>query len=133
VAELEDRALLDFLRGDYAPAARAQGSPCPPPGQHEESRTPKPSAPATAPGGISNPAPADAGAGKPPETANNLTYIPVASYCYAIVQYDAASARVVRRVVGLFGDVDCAETYARDAGYHLYDLLTATAVIATAS
>jgi hypothetical protein len=32
-------------------------------------------------------------------------------------------------VVGLFGDVGCAETYARNGGYHLYDIVPATAVI----
>jgi hypothetical protein len=56
----------------------------------------------------------------------------VASHCYAIIQYDAASARLVRRIVGMFGDADCAVTYAHDGGYYLYDLLTATAVIARA-
>jgi len=34
-------------------------------------------------------------------------------------------------VVGLFGAADCAETYARDGGYHLYDIVPATAVIPT--
>jgi len=58
-----------------------------------------------------------------------VVYLPAASHCYAIVQYDVASARLVRRVVGLFGDVSCAETYAREGGYHLYDIVPATAVI----
>lgn len=56
----------------------------------------------------------------------------MASHCYAIIQYDAASARLVRRIAGMFGDADCAVTYAHDGGYYLYDLLTATAVIARA-
>jgi len=60
---------------------------------------------------------------------DRLVYLPAASHCYAIVQYDPASARLVRRVVGLFRDVGCAETYARDGGYHLYDIVPATAVI----
>jgi len=58
-----------------------------------------------------------------------MVYLPAASHCFAIVQYDAASARLVRRVVGLFGDVSCAESYARLCGYHLYDIVPATAVV----
>jgi hypothetical protein len=47
------------------------------------------------------------------------------------VQYDPASARLVRRIVGMFGDADCAETYAQDNGYRLYDVVPAIAVIPT--
>ena len=60
---------------------------------------------------------------------DRLVFLPAASHCYAIVRYDTASARLVRRVVGLFGDVGCAETYARDNGYHLYDVVPATAIV----
>jgi hypothetical protein len=70
------------------------------------------------------PAPAEPAGADP-----RLVYLPAASHCYAIVQYDAASARLVRRVVGLLGDADCAEQYARDGAYHLYDIAPATAVI----
>jgi hypothetical protein len=48
-----------------------------------------------------------------PAGPERLTYLPAVICCYAIVQYDTASARVVRWIVGLFGDADCAETYAR--------------------
>jgi hypothetical protein len=64
-----------------------------------------------------------------PASHDRLVYLPAASHCYAIVQYDPASARLVRRVVGLFGDVGRAEAYARDGGYHLYDIVPATAVV----
>jgi hypothetical protein len=64
-----------------------------------------------------------------PTRHDRLVYLPAASHCYAIIQYDPASARLVRRVVGLFSDVGCAEAYARDGGYHLYDVVPATAVI----
>jgi len=64
-----------------------------------------------------------------PARHDRLVYFPAASHCYAIVQYDAASAHLVRRVVGLFSDADCADSYARDGGYHLYDVVPATAVI----
>lgn len=67
----------------------------------------------------------------PPESHEQLLYLPVATCCYAVVLYDVASARLVRRIVGLFGDADCAEAYARDNGYRLYDLVPATAVIPT--
>jgi len=67
--------------------------------------------------------------GLKPTNHDRLLYLPAASHCYAIVQYDPASARLVRRVVGLFGDAESAETYARDGGYHLYDIVPATAVI----
>jgi hypothetical protein len=51
-----------------------------------------------------------------------LRYLAVASACYAVVQYDKDTARLVRRVVGLFGDVPSAELYAIENGYRLYDL-----------
>jgi hypothetical protein len=104
----EAQAVLDFLRGEYV-AARGSA----PTNQ-----------PGAAPPRPAQPEPADC----EPTRHDSLVYLPAASHCYAIVQYDA-SARVVRRVVGLFGDADCAETYARDGGYHLYDVVPATAVI----
>jgi hypothetical protein len=67
----------------------------------------------------------------PPAGHERLTYLPAVTCCYAIVQYDTASARVVRRIVGMFGDADGAETYAQDNGYRLYDVVPATAVIPT--
>jgi hypothetical protein len=102
--DLEGRAVLDFLRGEYA-AARG-----PTPTIQPEQVEPQ-------------------GKDAEPTRHDSLIYLPAASHCYAIVQYDTASARVVRRVVGLFGDADCAETYARLVGYHLYDVVPATAVI----
>jgi len=52
----------------------------------------------------------------------------MATCCYAVVLYDAASARLVRRTVGMFADVESAEAYARVSGYRLYDVVPATAV-----
>src|SRR5215475_10872478 len=66
-----------------------------------------------------------------PTRHDSSVYLSAVSHCYAIVQYDPASARLVRRVVGLFGDAEGAETYARDGGFHLYDIVPATAVIPT--
>jgi hypothetical protein len=55
-------------------------------------------------------------------------YLPMATCCYAVVLYDAAAARLVRRIVGMFADVESAEAYARVSGYRLYDVVPATAV-----
>jgi len=55
-------------------------------------------------------------------------YLAVATCCYAVVLYDAASARLVRRIVGMFVDVESAEAHARASGYRLYDVVPATAV-----
>ena len=106
---LEEPAVLDFLRGEYT-AARGS-APTVPPG-------PAPLRPA-------QPEPTD----REPTSQDRLVYLPAASHCYAIVLNDTASARLVRRLVGLFGDVTCAEDYARQCGYHLYDVVPATAVI----
>ena len=106
---LEEPAVLDFLHGEYT-AARGS-APTVPPG-------PAPLRPA-------QPEPTD----REPTSQDRLVYLPAASHCYAIVLNDTASARLVRRVVGLFGDVTCAEDYARQCGYHLYDVVPATAVI----
>jgi hypothetical protein len=54
----------------------------------------------------------------------------VASSCFAVVQYDAAAVRLVRRVVGMFGDPRDAERYGQENGYSLYDVVPATAVVA---
>jgi hypothetical protein len=101
---LDDQATLDFLRGDYLLAAEATV----PRGPHR-----------TKPRGESDDASASA----------VVIYLPGVAACYAIVQYDMASARVVRRVVGLFGGAGEAEGYAQDNGYYLYDVVPATAVI----
>jgi hypothetical protein len=61
-----------------------------------------------------------------------LTYLAVASCCYAIVQYDTGVAGRARRITGLFGDVPSAEQYALNGGFNLYDIVSATAVIAKA-
>jgi hypothetical protein len=82
----------------------------------------------TGPGQVSRSEPAE---DAPADRHERLLYLPAITCCYAIVQYDAASARLVRRITGLFGDAECAETYARDGGYHLYDVVPATAVIPT--
>ncbi len=113
-AQLDPEAdvVLDFLRGEYASVARGSGSS---------------SQPGTTPRRPGQPEPPDEYS--EPTRHNSLIYLPAASHCYAIVQYDAASARVVRRVVGLFGDVGCAEDYARLSGYSAYDVVPATAVI----
>ena len=108
----EGQAVLDFLRGEYASAARGS-APTIQPGT-------TPSQPAQVEPPVKN---------AEPTGHDRLVYLPAASHCYAIVQYDPASARLVRRVVALFGDVGCAEDYARGAGYHLYDIVPATAVI----
>jgi hypothetical protein len=101
-------AVLDFRRGEYA--------------------TDRGSGPAVQPGAASAvPAPGPADSDQTGQY--RLVYMPAASHCYAIVQYDVASARLVRRVVGLFGDVACAEDYAHRGGYTLYDVVPATAVI----
>jgi len=104
----ETRAVLDFRCGEHA--------------------TDRGSGPAVQPGAASAaPAP---GPGDSDQTGQyRLVYMPAASHCFAIVQYDAASARLVRRVVGLFSDVTCAEDYARRGGYTLYDIVPATAVV----
>jgi len=101
--DLEDKALLDFLRGDYAPAAAINGA----------ARSAPPSDSPAIDGGV-------------------LSYLPVASACYALVQYDVGTARLVRRVIGMFGDVQDAEHYGMENGYRLYDVVPATAVIARA-
>jgi len=100
----EGQTVLDFLRREYAAAPTVEPDASLHPAQPEPT-------------------------GREPTSHDRLVYLPAASHCYAIVQYDPASARLVRRVVGLFGDVGCAETYARDGGYHLYDIVPATAVI----
>jgi hypothetical protein len=105
---LDDQATLDFLRGDYRLAADATA----PRGPHR-----------TKPHAESD----DAG---PPAV---VIYLPGVAACYAIVQYDVASARIVRRVVGLFGGAGEAEGYAQDNGYCLYDVVPATAVIPQAA
>jgi hypothetical protein len=97
----EPEAVLDFLRGQLLPSGTSR--PLEPPVSER-----------------------DDGA---PTRHDRLVYLPAASHCYAIVAYDAASARVVRRVVGLFSDADSADSYARGGGYHLYDVVPATAVI----
>jgi hypothetical protein len=124
--DFEGRALLDFLRGDDAPAVAHQASPCPPPGQDTE---PQPVVPPSEPASPDAPQPGVPEEDAEPAEHDHLIYLPLATWCYAIVQYDVASPRVVRRIVGLFGDVECAETYARDSGYHLYDVVPATAVV----
>jgi len=100
--DLEDKAVLDFLRGEYAPAAAINGA--------------------------SRSEPSDS-----PATDNDvLSYLPVATSCFALVQYDTTTARLVRRVIGMFGDVQDAEHYGMENGYRLYDVVPATAVIARA-
>lgn len=86
-------------------------------------------APSSEPAGPDAPQPTVPDEDAEPTDHDRLIYLPLATWCYAILQYDVASPRVARRIVGLFGDVECAETYARDSGYHPYDLLTATAVV----
>jgi hypothetical protein len=98
--DLEDQALLDFLRGDYAPGATINGA--------------------------GRSAPTDG----PVSDDGVLSYLPVASSCFAVVQYDPTTARLVRRVIGMFGDVQDAERYGMENGYRLYDVVPATAVIA---
>jgi hypothetical protein len=120
---LEPRGPRDFLPGHHAPTA----SPCPPPDRRE---APGPVRAVSEPPTIGHPLRTDQRDGSLAE-GDNLTYIPAVACCYAIVQYDAASARLVGRITGLFGDVECAETYARDNGYRLYDVVPATAVIPT--
>jgi hypothetical protein len=102
---LEDQAVLDFLRGDYSPALTATAAIDRP---HETEQS---------------------GDGRVPGSGAEVIYLPAATCCYAIVQYDGASASVVRRVVGLFGDVTAAEGYAHDNSFRLYDVVPATAVI----
>jgi hypothetical protein len=82
----------------------------------------------TGPGRVGRSEPAE---DAPADGHERLLYLPAITCCFAIVQYDAASARLVRRITGLFGDADCAETYARASGYHLYDVVPATAVMPT--
>jgi hypothetical protein len=72
-------------------------------------------------------------AGRPAEDEptgghERLRYLPMLSCCYAVVLYDVASPRLVRRIVGMFPDPDQADSYARDSGYRLYDVVPATAV-----
>jgi len=106
--DLDDHALLDLLRSDCAPVAAA---------------VPVASSPADRP----HPTELITGDGSGDEA---LTYLPVASSCFAVVQYDPTTARLVRRVVGIFGDVQDAERYGMENGYRLYDVVPATAVIA---
>jgi hypothetical protein len=94
--DLDDQAVLDFLRGEYT--GRPQPTLLPPLSR-------QPSSP--------------------------QSYMPAAVTCFAIVQYDPTAGVIVRRVIGLFGDVDSAESFARDDRRHLYDIVPATAVIAT--
>jgi hypothetical protein len=105
--DAETRAVLDFRRGAYA---ISRGSV---PSIQPDTALARPEQPELA---------------DCDPTRRQLVYVPAASHCYAIVQYDVASARLVRRVVGLFGDVTGAENYARLSGYHLYDIVPATAV-----
>jgi hypothetical protein len=58
-------------------------------------------------------------------------YVPAAATCFAIVQYDPAATVIVRRIIGMFGDVGRADRFAREDRRHLYDIVPATAVIAT--
>ena len=109
--DLDDQALLDFLRGDYAPAGASASPP---------SVTPLRRTPPTSEEGRRSDANGDAG----------LSYLPVASSCFAVIQYDATTARLVRRVVGMFGDPHDAERYGQENGYRLYDVVPATSVIA---
>ena len=108
---IKGRAVADFPRGEYATArrsaltidpgtARRQPDEVAPHGEHRE-----------------------------PRSHDDLRYLPAASHGYAIVEYDAASARLVRRVVGLSANADRAEAYARGGGYHPYDIVPATAVV----
>ena len=60
-----------------------------------------------------------------------LRYLPMLTCCYAVVLYDAASAQLVRRIIGRFADPDQADAYARDGGHRLYDVVPATAVTPT--
>jgi hypothetical protein len=109
----EAQAVLDFLRGEQRSLVRG------------------PASGVDAGNSLDHPEPA-APAWQDDESRDRPLYLPVASCRYAIIQYDVASALIVRRVVGLFGDVDGAENYARDSGYHLYDVVPATAVTARA-
>jgi hypothetical protein len=104
---LEDQAVLDFLRGDYAPIAEAAPADAP----HRTHRL------------VAQPA---------QQGTAEVIYLPAAACRYAIVQYHPTSVRVVRRVIGLFGDAGQAEGYARGNGYHRYDVVPATAVLPTA-
>jgi hypothetical protein len=124
----EEQAVLDFLLGDYVivvsePAA--DYSALFPPASLPLSREPH------------------AKEDRPPGD-EALTYLPVASACYAIVQYSPATASAVveggcslrqepliRRVVGLFADIPSARQYAMQNYYQSYDVVPATAVIAT--
>jgi hypothetical protein len=105
--DLEEQALLDFLRGDYAPASAA----------------------ASASSSADSPFPKEPSSKENESTDDVLSYLPVASSCFAVVQYDATTARLVRRVVGMFGDPHDAERYGLENGYRLYDVVPATAVI----
>src|SRR5215475_4554246 len=60
-----------------------------------------------------------------------LRYLPMLTCCYAVVLYDASSAQLVRRIIGMFADPDEADAYARDGGHRLYDVVPATAVTPT--
>jgi hypothetical protein len=100
--DLEDKAVLDFLRGEYAPTAAINGA--------------------------GRSAPSDGLALAADDSL--LSYLPVASSCFALIQYDPTTARLVRRVIGMFGDIQDAERYGLENGYRLYDLVPATAVIA---
>jgi len=75
-----------------------------------------------------------------------VSYLPLASACYAIVQYSPATARTVvdggrslhqelsvRRIIGLFADIPSARHYAMQNNYQSYDVVPATAVIATSA
>jgi hypothetical protein len=122
----EEQAVLDFLLGDYvivvSEAASADSALSPP--ADLLSREPH---------GKEERPPGDA-----------LTYLPVASACYAIVQYSPATANTVvdsgcslhrepsiLRVVGMFADIPSARHYAMQNNYKSYDVVPATAVIAT--
>jgi hypothetical protein len=108
---IKGRAVADFPRGEYATArssaptidpgtARRQPDEVATQGEHHE-----------------------------PRSHDDLPSLPAPSHGYATVEYDAASARLVHRVAGLFANADRAETYARDCGYHLPDIVPATAVV----
>jgi hypothetical protein len=95
---LEDQAVLDFLRGDYAPAAsHAPSSWC----ETRPLNGQAPLAPAAPPVALPR--------------------------AYAIIQYEPSSDRV-RWVVGLFADALSAEEYAISHDLPRYDIVPATAV-----
>jgi hypothetical protein len=106
--DLGDLALLDVLRSDCAPVAPAVPV-------------------ASSPADLAHPTELITRDGPGDEA---LTYLPVASSCFAVIQYDPTTARLVRRVVGMFGDVQDAERYGMENGYRLYDVVPAIAVIA---